>query len=204
MSLARALFERGVPVDARAVDGATPLLVAASSGHVATLRLLVERGAGVNLADQHGDTALRWATVPAGSIESVKLLLAAGADVNARDLSRPYRPYVGRRTADGADVMDALRARGAQGDISEFPRTPLTPQAAVERSLPLIRRGHGHLGRAPALRRVSSPSHDVPCHCGRQAARVCGECATAGSAERAGPTSVPPAVRALGKAGARE
>ena len=63
VSLARALFERGMPVDARAINGATPLLVAAASGHVATLRLLIERGSNVNLADNHSDTAL-MAAVP--------------------------------------------------------------------------------------------------------------------------------------------
>jgi N-acyl-D-amino-acid deacylase len=38
-------------------------------------------------------------------------------------------------------VIDTLRARGAQGDTSELPKTLLTPRAAVARSLPLIQQG---------------------------------------------------------------
>lgn len=139
VSLARAVFEKGTPVDARAIDGATALLVAAASGHVDMLRVLIERGANVNLADDYGDTAL-MAAVRAGSIESVKRLLAAGADVNASDK--------GGRTAftwavrsRRPDVMAALRARAARGEETELPRVPLTPRAAVERSLPLIQLG---------------------------------------------------------------
>ena len=71
-------------MDARGIEGAAALLIAAASGHVDTLRLLIERGSNVNLADDHSDTALMSA-VRAGSIESVKLLLVSGADVNARD-----------------------------------------------------------------------------------------------------------------------
>ena len=139
VSLARALFERGMPVDARAINGATPLLVAAASGHVATLRLLIERGSNVNLADNHGDTAL-MAAVRAGSIESVKLLLAAGAEVNTKDqVGRTALTWAARSRR--RDVIDALRGRGAQGDTGDLSRTPLTPRAAVERSLPLIQQG---------------------------------------------------------------
>jgi Ankyrin repeats (3 copies) len=128
-----------VPVDARAIDGATALLVAAASGHVDTLRLLIERGATVKLADDYGDTAL-MAAVRAGSIESVKLLLAAGADANARDKAgRSALAWAVRSRRP--DVMAALRAKGARGDETEPPRAPLTPRAAVERGLPLIQRG---------------------------------------------------------------
>ena len=139
VSLARALFERGMPVDARAVNGATPLLVAAASGHVATLRLLTERGANVNLADNHSDTAL-MAAVRAGSLGSVKLLLAAGAEVNAKDQAGCTALMWAARSGRG-DVIDALRRRGAQGDTGDLSRTPPTPRAAVERSLPLIQQG---------------------------------------------------------------
>ena len=121
VSLTRTLLDKGMPVDARAIDGATALLVAAASGHVEMLRLLVERGANVNLADNHSDTAL-MAAVRAGSIASVRLLLAAGADVTARDQAgRTALTWAARSRR--TDVMDALRARGAQGDTSEPPRT---------------------------------------------------------------------------------
>ena len=139
VSLVRTLFEKGMPADARAIDGATALLVAAASGHVDTLRLLLERGASVNLADDHQDTAL-MAAVRAGSTESVKLLLAAGAEVSATDRAGRAAFTWAVRTRR-PDVMNALRARGARADVPELPRVPLTPRAAVERSLPLIQQG---------------------------------------------------------------
>jgi Squalene-hopene cyclase C-terminal domain/Ankyrin repeats (3 copies)/Ankyrin repeat len=139
LSLTRTLLEKGMPVDARAVDGSTALLVAAASGHVEMLRLLVERGSSVNLADFRRDTAL-MAAVRAGSIESVKLLLTVGADVNARDQAgRTALAWAARSRR--TDVMDALRARGAQGDTSAPRTAPLTPRAAVARSLLLIQQG---------------------------------------------------------------
>ena len=137
--LVRALFGRGMALDARGLDGGTAMLIAASSGHVETLRLLVERGARVNLADNHGDTAL-MAAVRAGSLASVTFLLAAGADVNARDQAGRTALTWAARTRR-RDVSEALRARGAQGDTSQVPRTVASPRAAVGRSLPLIQQG---------------------------------------------------------------
>jgi ankyrin repeat protein len=85
----------------------TALLVAAPSGHVEMLRLLVERGSSVDLADNHRDTAL-MAAVRAGSIESVNFLIAAGADLNVRDQAgRTALAWAARSRR--TDVMDALR-----------------------------------------------------------------------------------------------
>ena len=73
-------------------------------------------------------------------IESVKLLIAAGAEVNAKDQAgRTALMWAARSRR--RDVVDALRGRGAQGDTGDLPRRPLTPRAAVERSLPLIQQG---------------------------------------------------------------
>ncbi|GAB9477929.1 unnamed protein product, partial [Globisporangium polare] len=45
-------------VEARDRDGATPLLTAASNGHVGVVQLLLEHGALVDEADEDGRTAL--------------------------------------------------------------------------------------------------------------------------------------------------
>jgi ankyrin repeat protein len=61
--------------------GETPLTRAVRGGHVGMVRLLLERGAGVNTPDAEGTTALpyaaRW-----GYEEVVSLLLANGADAS--------------------------------------------------------------------------------------------------------------------------
>ncbi|XP_076868219.1 ankyrin repeat and SAM domain-containing protein 6 isoform X2 [Brachyhypopomus gauderio] len=65
-------------------DGASPLMMAAVSGQVEVVQLLVEQGADVDRQDGiHGWTALMQATYH-GKKEVVKYLLNQGADVNLR------------------------------------------------------------------------------------------------------------------------
>ena len=51
---------------------------------LAGLRSLVGQGATVNTRDRRGETPLQYATV-VGSLDSMKLLIEAGADVNAQN-----------------------------------------------------------------------------------------------------------------------
>lgn len=99
-----ALLDAGVDVNRRYEHGLTALMWAA--GHaddvpeaegVATVRLLVERGAGIDLADDRGRTALMIAA-QRGHPEVVRYLLGQGADASLRD-------------AEGAAVVDL-----AEGD----------------------------------------------------------------------------------------
>ena len=66
---------------ARGPDG-PPVTDAAKAGEWEVLRGLVEQGADVNVADPDGTTALHWASLHA-DVESVELLIGAGADANA-------------------------------------------------------------------------------------------------------------------------
>jgi ankyrin repeat protein len=65
-----------------AVEGRTPLMMAAYEGHIGRLRTLLERGADVNARDDDGDTALMFAAFK-GHAVIVHLLLTHGADVEA-------------------------------------------------------------------------------------------------------------------------
>jgi ankyrin repeat protein len=64
----------------RGASGSTPLMFAALYGDVALMRQLLAAGANPNTANAAGATALMWA-VP--DMEKLRLLLDAGADVNA-------------------------------------------------------------------------------------------------------------------------
>lgn len=139
VSLARALFERGMPIDGRGVDGSTALMIAAASGHVDMLRLLIDHGANVKLADEHQDTAL-MAAVRAGSPDSVNVLLAARANVDATDKDGRTALAWAVRTSR-PDVVKVLSAKGARGGTTATKKPPVTVRVAVERSLGLIQGG---------------------------------------------------------------
>jgi ankyrin repeat protein len=74
----------GGNVNRKDADGRTPLMAAALNGHLAVVKLLIERGTEVNERDKSGYTVLRQALF-SDKANVVKLLLDEGASGNARD-----------------------------------------------------------------------------------------------------------------------
>jgi uncharacterized protein len=102
----KALLASGAHIDQPESNGVRPLLIAILNDHAATARYLIEHGASVNADDWYGRTPL-WAAVDsrnveldgeinaqtadrAGELELIKLLLAKGANPDAR--VREYVP----------------------------------------------------------------------------------------------------------------
>jgi ankyrin repeat protein len=84
----KALLEAGAKIDAKdKISSATPLLWAARNGQAANVELLLQSGAKADEVDsQAGRTPLSWAATSIQEPEKkIALLLAAGADVNAKD-----------------------------------------------------------------------------------------------------------------------
>jgi ankyrin repeat protein len=77
------LLDRGADVNAQNPFGTTALMMSATD--IAKVRLLLDRGANVNLASKQGRTALFVAAMSDPSAAIVKLLIAKGADVRAKD-----------------------------------------------------------------------------------------------------------------------
>ena len=99
--------------NAHAPDGHTPLGLACFFNAPAAVTLLVERGADVNRAARNEmQVQPLHAAVAGRSIEAVKVLLAHGADVNARQ-QVGYTPLMSAAAAGRDDMTDLLLARGA-------------------------------------------------------------------------------------------
>lgn len=157
---AEVLWSAGANVNDTLPDGTSAVVLAVMNAHYEMAARLVKSGADPNAAEQ-GWTALHqlaWTRrpnkgfanpgpVPTGRLSSLALvseLVAAGANVNAREAKEPkdgYRNLLGRAgatpfllAAKSADVdfMRALLAKGADPRLPTFDRTtPLMAAAGV-------------------------------------------------------------------------
>lgn len=86
----RRQLKRGVPVDHAVttgqdeIRGTTPLMWAARAGQLEAIRLLLDRGADVNVTDANGKSALMWAA-SYDRAKAIRLLAEAGAELDGRD-----------------------------------------------------------------------------------------------------------------------
>ena len=75
----KAFLDKGVDVNAKTRYGATALSYACDKGHVEVVKLLIERGANLNVKDTfYGEVPIGWA-LSRDHVEIVKLLLDKGA-----------------------------------------------------------------------------------------------------------------------------
>jgi len=122
--------------------GTTPLLRAAKALDAPAIRMLLEKGANVSLPNTRGITAVMAAAglgstdadtrgfyttedVQQRSIESLKLLLAAGADINAKDGTRGLTPLHEAARWGWNDVVRFLVEHGA--DLQAKDNRGMTP-----------------------------------------------------------------------------
>jgi ankyrin repeat protein len=97
-ALIRQLLEAGAEPDLALQLGETPLMSAARAGTAEGVRALIAAGADVNSAEQsRKQTALMWA-VSQGHVTVARLLIEAGANLEARSSVRPMLMFV-----DGAN-----------------------------------------------------------------------------------------------------
>ncbi|KAL5515176.1 hypothetical protein EMCRGX_G000307 [Ephydatia muelleri] len=82
------LLDQGADIDAAAAldlsGPKTPLMWASHNGHTECVKVLLDRGAQVNMQNKDGWTALMRAS-GSGHMECVQVLLDRGADVNMQD-----------------------------------------------------------------------------------------------------------------------
>ena len=90
----------------------TPLMMAANTGDMETVRALLDDGADVNAKTNNGATAL-FAAATKGYAEIVRILLDRGADANARDQNGRTALHVGAEKGN-TDIVQILLEKGAE------------------------------------------------------------------------------------------
>jgi ankyrin repeat protein len=104
-------------------SGSTPLIVAASGGHVPVISFLLEKGADIQAVNKWGRTALHYA-VSGEHLEAVKLLLEKGADVNGNK-DFPYTPLHLASDKGSEEMVNLLLSKGADVNILSSSGFPL-------------------------------------------------------------------------------
>ncbi len=91
---------------------ASPVADAAERGDVGAVRALLKQGADVNAAQGDGTTALHWAA-EGGHVEMARMLIYAGADLEAVTRIGKYTPLHLASRAGRAPVVETLLKAGA-------------------------------------------------------------------------------------------
>jgi ankyrin repeat protein len=114
----RLLLDHGADVNVTSIPGRTPLLVATMHNPSAdVVKLLIARGADALAADKLHATALHTAAV-AADIGTLRALLDAKVDVNARDAA-DFTPLMVAASNGSVEAVKLLLSRGARvNDVS--------------------------------------------------------------------------------------
>ncbi len=143
-----ALLQAGARIEARDVRGLTPLQYAVSVGNVDAVRVLVENGANVNTRDPGLQATPLMRAANRAPREILELLLAAGADVRARNRlgSTALHRAAGRLNEQAVEILlDNGADVNAQDDWGSSPlRTALRSLTGGRVAQLLLERGAKH------------------------------------------------------------
>lgn len=120
------LLQEGTSANVKDDRGVTPLMYAATAGSAAAMKLLIAKGADPSARNSFGSTALMWS---ATDIQKVRLLLQAGADVNAVSKQGRTALFVAALSDSSAEIVRLLQAKGA--DVKTVDAAQMTPLHAA-------------------------------------------------------------------------
>ncbi|MBI1215127.1 MAG: hypothetical protein GC185_04820 [Alphaproteobacteria bacterium] len=141
---AQKAIAKGAEIDWKDVNGLTPLYFAATNGHLAVAKLLLEKGAAVDTGKpcENTGTGLTQAAYN-GDAEMLKLLIEHKADINAGSYTRcAIHDAVWRNNAEAVEVLAEAGAKLETRD--RMGHTPLMDAVAFNyREVALILVRHG-------------------------------------------------------------
>ncbi len=111
-------------LNARGPEGSTPFMYAALYTGVPMLERLLKQGANPNKRNDANATALMWV---ATDLEKTRLLLARGADVNARSSDMRTPLMIAARRPGNTATVKLLLERGANPDPNPHPAAESSP-----------------------------------------------------------------------------
>ena len=156
------LLTSGVSPNVVDAEGTPALMAATLFANAETVELLLKRGADPNTTDASGSTALMWA-VP--DVEKVRLLVARGANVNAKSNTERTPLLVAASLPKTVDLLRILLDRGA--NLRAQDGTGATALALAVRSADvdvvrfLVEKGLDPNALSVGARRVGFVRHDL-------------------------------------------
>ena len=157
------LLKSGVSANAANADGTPALMAATLFGNARMVDVLLKHRADPNRTGASGTTALMWA-VP--DLAKVRLLVAGGANVNARSETDRTALLVAASYPGTVDILQLLVERGA--DVRAQDRGGATALALAVRSADsevvrfLADRGLDPNDLSPAAQNAAFARHDLP------------------------------------------
>src|SRR5262245_25539649 len=122
----KTLLDEGISAKAEGPDGITPLMVAAETGSLDAMKMLIDRGADVNARNTYGSTALMWSVT---DLKKFRLLLDHGADVNVAARRGRTALIIASFANPSAEVVRMLLAKGA--NVAVMDQRKVTPLNAA-------------------------------------------------------------------------
>ncbi|HYZ84792.1 MAG TPA: ankyrin repeat domain-containing protein, partial [Bryobacteraceae bacterium] len=153
----------GADANATMNGGESVLMLAARSGNVEAVKVLLARGANLNSRERLGQTALMWAAAE-GHTAVVRALIDAGADVDAT-LESGFKAFFFAVREGHLDTVRAFLAAGA--DVNAMMQRPSVPGKAGNRprgpgtSPLMLAIQNGHYELAIALIDAGADPNDV-------------------------------------------
>jgi ankyrin repeat protein len=123
-TVARLLLKKGAMIEARDVDGSTPLILAAGQGETRVVKLLLDKGADIEATDNSGGTALIAAACNCPIVDmpdtddSVRMLLEKGANIEARD-KQGFTALINAASWGRTSILKILLDKGALIDAKD-------------------------------------------------------------------------------------